>query len=94
MIWIVWQDIAKTGSNILSEKQSTSWEELPDDNKTQVAASFLVSMETTGFHIADNMEEEESIVSSNENLCMFIMSVCISLQEYNSTDILFWISWI
>lgn len=26
-------------------------------------------METTGFHIADNLEEEESIVSSNENLC-------------------------
>ncbi|XP_048757529.2 adhesion G protein-coupled receptor L3-like isoform X2 [Ostrea edulis] len=75
------KDIAKTGSNILSEKQSTSWEELPDDNKTQVAASFLVSMETTGFHIADNMEEEESIVSSNENLFMEVSAVKVTKDQ-------------
>lgn len=57
----------------MSEKQSSSWEELPENNKTQVAASFLVSMETTGFNIADNLEEADSIVSSNENLCTLLM---------------------
>lgn len=69
------KSIAETGSNILSEKQSSSWDELPENNKTQVAASFLVSMETTGFNIADNLEEEDSIVSSNENLFMEVSAV-------------------
>lgn len=61
----------------MSEKQSSSWEELPENNKTQVAASFLVSMETTGFNIADNLEEEDSIVSSNENLCKLLTFLVI-----------------
>lgn len=61
----------------MSEKQSSSWDELPENNKTQVAASFLVSMETTGFNIADNLEEEDSIVSSNENLCKLLTFLVI-----------------
>eukprot|EP00105_Crassostrea_gigas_P018468 XP_011436606.2 PREDICTED: latrophilin Cirl [Crassostrea gigas] len=70
--------IAETGSNILSEKQSSSWKELPENNKTQVAASFLVSMETTGFNIADNLEEADSIVSSHENLLMEVSAVNVT----------------
>lgn len=61
----------------MSEKQSSSWDELPENNKTQVAASFLVSMETTGFNIADNLEKEDSIVSSNENLCKLLTFLVI-----------------
>ncbi|XP_062578601.1 adhesion G protein-coupled receptor L2-like [Saccostrea cucullata] len=72
------KNIAETGSNILSEKQSNSWEELPDDKKTKVAASFLVSMETTGFNIAENLQEEESIVSSTENLFMEVSAVKVA----------------
>ena len=59
------------GSNLLSKKQEETWKTLAHSDRKKVASSLVLNMESTGFEIASVMDQEQSVVAADENLCKF-----------------------
>ncbi|XP_060070352.1 adhesion G protein-coupled receptor L2-like [Ylistrum balloti] len=69
------KNIVKTGSNLLSQEHSSSWEKLNAVDRSEVATSLVNGMEETGFEIASTLYVDESIMQADENILFEVNAV-------------------
>ncbi|XP_064626823.1 adhesion G protein-coupled receptor L2-like isoform X4 [Lineus longissimus] len=67
--------LVKSTSNILSEKQSSSWKDLPKTKQTKVATTLVDSIEESGFELAETMDKSTKVTCSSENVLMKVERV-------------------
>lgn len=72
------KNIVKTGSNLLSEEHSSSWEKLNAVDRSEVATSLVTGMEETGFEIASTLHVDESVIQADENILMEVNAVDVN----------------
>ena len=63
------QEIVKTGSELLNDKQRESWKSLNDTERQQSATAIIVSMETMALEVAATIDEPMTFASSEDNIC-------------------------
>ncbi|XP_021379001.1 adhesion G protein-coupled receptor L2-like isoform X2 [Mizuhopecten yessoensis] len=72
------KNIVRTGSNLLSQEHSSSWEKLTAVDRSEVATSLAIGMEETGFEIASTLYVDESIMQAGENILMEVTAVDVT----------------
>ncbi|KAL5015993.1 hypothetical protein ScPMuIL_005582 [Solemya velum] len=64
------RDIVEAGSNLLSEKQTYSWEQMVHQKRNHLANLLTVSMEETAFEVAASIEVKGHLSTVDENILM------------------------
>ena len=59
----------------------SSWNEVPRRERRRIATSLVVSMEDTGFHIADSLDAgDPPVISRDENICKIIIDIILDFK--------------